>query len=115
VFQFVNVPMGVWIDEHGRVARPAEPAWTSSRTNVYGGKPLAIEGAIYVAALRDWVANGDSSRYVLSDGDFARRVKMRSPAEREADAQLQAGRLVPAGGQRTARREVLRARAGTES
>jgi hypothetical protein len=78
--------MGLWIDEHGRVVRPAEPAWTSSRTNVYGGKPLAIEGGIYVAALRDWVANGDSSPYVLSDADFARRVKTRSPAEREADA-----------------------------
>ena len=50
-FQFVNVPMGVWIDEQGRVVRPAEPAWTSTRTDTFGGKPLAIEGEIYVAAL----------------------------------------------------------------
>jgi len=53
--------MGVWIDEQGRVVRPAEPAWTSTRTDTFGGKPLAIEGEIYVAALRDWVANGDKS------------------------------------------------------
>ena len=33
--------MGVWIDERGRVVRPAEPAWTSSRTTTYGGKPPA--------------------------------------------------------------------------
>jgi len=78
--------MGVWIDERGRVVRPAEPAWTSSRTDVFGGKPLTIEGEIYVAALRDWVVNGDSSRYVLSDEQFAQRVKARSPAEMEADA-----------------------------
>jgi tetratricopeptide (TPR) repeat protein len=86
VFQFINVPMGVWIDEQGRVVRPAEPAWTATRTDVYGGKPLAIEGEEYVAALRDWVVNGDDSGYVLSDQEYARRVKPRSPAEIEAEA-----------------------------
>lgn len=78
--------MGVWIDERGRVVRPAEPAWTESRTDVFGGKPLVIEGAAYVAALRDWVANGERSAYVLSDEEFARRVTPRSAAEMEADA-----------------------------
>ena len=86
LFQFINVPMGVWIDERGRVVRPAEPAWTTSRTDVFGGKPLVIEGAQYVAALRDWVARGERSRYVLSDAEFARRMKPRSPQEMEADA-----------------------------
>jgi len=78
--------MGVWIDEHGRIVRPAEPAWTTSRTSTYGGKSLTTEGDVYVAALRDWVSNGDRSDYVLSDEEFARRVKPRSPAEMEADA-----------------------------
>lgn len=78
--------MGVWIDEQGRVVRPAEPAWTSTRTDLFGGKPLEIEGELYVAALRDWVANGDTSGYVLSDDEFARRVKPRSPAEMAAEA-----------------------------
>jgi len=86
VFQFINVPMGVWIDEQGRVVRPAEPAWTESRTDMIGGKPLVIEGAPYVAALRDWVVNGDRSAYVLTDAEFAKRVKPRSAAEMEADA-----------------------------
>jgi len=85
-FQFVNVPAGVWIDERGRVVRPGEPAWTESRTDTFGGKSLVIEGAEYVAALRDWVARGDRSAYALSDEEFARRVKPRSPAEMEADA-----------------------------
>jgi hypothetical protein len=85
-FQFTNVPTGVWIDERGRVVRPGEPAWTESRTDTIGGKALVIEGAEYVAALRDWVANGERSAYVLSDEDFARRVKPRSQAEMEADA-----------------------------
>ena len=85
-FQLNNVPMGVWIDEHGRVVRPAEPAWTSSRTSTFGGKSLATEGERYVAALRDWVANGNASASVLSDEEFARRVKPRSPADADADA-----------------------------
>ena len=76
----------MWIDERGRVVRPAEPAWTSSRTDTFGGKALVIEGAEYVAALRNWVTNGERSPYVLSDAEFARRVKPRSPQETEAEA-----------------------------
>jgi hypothetical protein len=85
-FQLVNVPSGVWIDERGRVVRPAEPAWTSTRTDTYGGKALEIEGELYVAALRDWVTNGERSQYALPDEEFARRVKPRAAAELEAEA-----------------------------
>ena len=85
-FHFVNVPTGVWIDEQGRVVRPAEPAWTADRTDVIGGKTLVEEGAQYVDALRDWVAKGERSEFVLSDDEFARRVKQRSASEMEAEA-----------------------------
>jgi Flp pilus assembly protein TadD len=78
--------MGVWIDEQGRIVRPAEPAWTESRTDIYGGKPLAIEGGAYTAALRDWVMNGDRSEHVVSDDEYARRVQPRSANEMEAEA-----------------------------
>jgi hypothetical protein len=78
--------MGIWIDERGRVVRPAEPAWTASRTDTFGGKQITIEGEKYVAGLRDWVKNGDRSIYALSDEDFALRVKPRSAGEMEADA-----------------------------
>jgi hypothetical protein len=86
VFQFTNVPTGVWIEESGRVVRPGEPAWTTSRTTTFGGKALTTEGAEYVAAIRDWVANGERSDYALSDDDFVARVKPRSVAEMDADA-----------------------------
>jgi hypothetical protein len=85
-FQFTNVPTGVWIDERGRVVRPGEPAWTTSRTTMFGGKPLTTEGAEYIAGIRDWVNNGERSAYALSDAEFAARVKARSPDEMEADA-----------------------------
>jgi tetratricopeptide (TPR) repeat protein len=85
-YQFINVPMGIWIDERGRVVRPAEPAWTNDQTLKIGQKSIVNEGSLYLAALRDWVSNGDKSQYVLSDEEFARRVKPRTPAEMEADA-----------------------------
>jgi hypothetical protein len=85
-YQFINVPMGIWIDERGRVVRPAEPAWTTNRSMKFGEKSIATEGQLYVAALRDWVKNGEHSAYALSDEEFARRVKPRAPAEMEADA-----------------------------
>src|SRR6202035_1248762 len=85
-YQFINVPMGIWIDERGRVVRPAEPAWTTDQSMKFGEKGIATEGQLYLAALRDWVKSGDRSVYALSDEEFARRVKPRSAAEMEADA-----------------------------
>lgn len=85
-YQFINVPMGIWIDERGRVVRPAEPAWTSDQTMKIGQKSIVTEGVLYTSALRDWVANGEKSRFVLSDEEFARRVKPRSAEERQAEA-----------------------------
>ena len=85
-FQFINVPTGVWIDERGKVVRPGEPAWTTSRTSRFGGKELVTEGEAYVAAIRDWVTNGERSAFALSDEAFGARVKRRSDKEMEADA-----------------------------
>jgi len=78
--------MGVWIDERGRVVRPAEPAWTADNTLKIGTKSIVTEGKAYVAALRDWVNNGDRSPYVMSDAQFESAVKPRSPEEMEAEA-----------------------------
>lgn len=85
-YQFINVPMGVWVDERGRVVRPAEPAWTKNSTLKIGDKSIVTEGEAYVAAIRDWVKNGDRSSFALSDEEFAKRAKPRSQAEMEADA-----------------------------
>ena len=78
--------MGIWIDERGRVVRPAEPAWTTDQTMKIGDKSIVTEGTVYVAALRDWVSNGEKSKYYLSDEEFARRARPRTPEEMEADA-----------------------------
>jgi len=88
-FQFINVPMGVWIDEQGRIVRPAEPAWAASRTDVYGGKPLTIEGELYVAALRDWVDRGADSPYALAPAEVVRRSRPRGTDDATANAHFE--------------------------
>jgi len=85
-YQFINVPMGIWVDERGRVVLPAEPEWTKNNTLKIGEKSIVTEGEAYVAAIRDWVKNGEKSAYALSDEEFAKRAKPRSNAEMEADA-----------------------------
>ena len=85
-YQLVNVPAGVWIDEQGRVVRPPETAAPKNQELKIGGKLITTQGDDYVAALRDWVAKGDKSEFVLSDEEYKRRVKERSPQEKEAEA-----------------------------
>jgi hypothetical protein len=86
-YQFINVPMGIWVDEKGRVVRPAEPAWNTDQVmKITADKNILTEGQVYTSALRDWVRNSERSQYALSDEEFARRVKPRSTAEMEADA-----------------------------
>jgi len=79
--------MGIWVDENGRVVRPAEPAWNTDQVmKITGDKNIVTEGRVYTDALRDWVRNGSRSRFALSDEEFARRIKPRSATEMEADA-----------------------------
>jgi hypothetical protein len=76
----------MWVDEQGRIARPAEQAWTYSDDHQYGDHILTKDGLAYVAALKDWVANGEKSKFHLSDAEYRERVKPRAPKEMEADA-----------------------------
>ena len=60
-YNMVNVPTAVWIDEQGRIVRPNEVAFVDDRYKAFSG----IEAAPYIDAIRDWVANGAKSAYVL--------------------------------------------------
>lgn len=85
-YQLVNVPAGVWIDEQGRIVRPAETASPKNQELKIGSKAIRTQGDQYVAALRDWVARGPASEFALSDDEYQRRVKELSPQHREAEA-----------------------------
>jgi hypothetical protein len=92
LYDMKNVPMAVWIDEAGRIVRPAEPAGANDgfrsmdRTTFTLPDEIAAAGrasrARYVAALRDWIEHGASSRYALSEDDARSRVA--GPTETDA-------------------------------
>ncbi len=72
-YGMTNVPMAAWIDEDGRIVRPAEPAGATDgfraldRTTFTLDPEIAAAGRAsrerYVAAIRDWVLRGAESRY----------------------------------------------------
>ena len=94
LYGFVNVPMAAWIDEKGRIVRPAEAAGAGDSFRKLDPATFSLppdaaaagkkRRSVYVDALRDWVKNGDQSEHALS-ADEARR-RMQGPTENVARA-----------------------------
>ncbi len=125
-FGVVNIPNSVWIDEAGRIVRPAEPAWPdvpeapveSDDANAPPAEPpagrlgemMAAAGQIvtdreaYVAALHDWVERGAASEFALSPEDVIARSGRRGVEEATAAAEFElAQHLYRAGDLKSAR------------
>ena len=108
LYGMVNVPQGVWIDETGRIVRPAESAGTSDMVRQMDRQTFevpdaaAAQGAAirnhYIDALRDWVEKSAASRFVLSPDEVRRR--MRGPREEDvlAATHVRLGRHLYAAG-----------------
>ncbi len=98
LFGVINIPNGVWIDEHGMIVRPAEPAPAlrpaPQPSPADAPPPAALPGRMgeimgqamqirsspkeYDAALRDWAAKGAASTYALSPEQVVERSTPRS-------------------------------------
>jgi tetratricopeptide (TPR) repeat protein len=84
LYNMVNVPTGVWINEKGMIVRPNEVAYVDNRY-----KPMhGIDAGPYLDAIRDWVANGDRSRFVMSEQELKERLKPPSADRAMADAEF---------------------------
>ncbi len=102
LYGITNVPMAVWIDEHGTIVRPAEPAGHSDYfrrkdydTGVIPDEDIAVlqsNRTVYFEAVRDWVENGDQSEYVLSADEVRRRLRVPSERDVRAAAHARIGR-----------------------
>lgn len=87
LFNMVNVPTGVWIDEEGMIVRPNEVAY-SRDISLLG---MNVEGLQYVAAIRDWVEKGAESEFVLSAEEVLNRTVPRAMDDGLADANFKLG------------------------
>jgi len=121
LYGMVNVPQAVWINEQGRIVRPAESAGASDgfrtmdRTTWQMAPEVAVEGkkirARYVDAIRDWVAKGDTSQYVLSPEEARKRLRGSTTNDALAAANFRLGQYLFAHGyQQDARRYFLEAK-----
>jgi hypothetical protein len=96
LYNMVNVPEAVWIDEEGRIVRPPEPAgsYEGFRRMNRETKEMPEEvarltaqtKAAYVDAIRDWVRNGPRSEYALDPRRASARLK--APDENVARAHV---------------------------
>ena len=121
LFGVVNVPNGVWIDEDGKIVRPAEPAHpgrnpvNESFRNIdlstvppdvaemlTEARKIRSDPEVYVAMLRDWVELGAASRFVLAPDEVVRRSRPRSDAEATAAAHFELGRHLHQAGEHPA-------------
>ena len=101
LYNMVNVPQAVWIDERGRIVRPTENAGafegframdraTRKMPEEVAAK-VARAKANYVAAIRDWVEQGAASRHVLDPARARAQVPRMSEHVAEAHASFRFG------------------------
>ena len=109
LYGVVNVSSAVWIDEAGRIVRPAETAGTSDafRTELdRATKQMSAQGlaerervrGAYLKALRDWAASGPASPYALSPAAALRRLPLPAEEHALAAANFRLGQYLHASG-----------------
>jgi hypothetical protein len=100
LYNMINVPNAVWVDEDGRIVRPAETAGTGDefRTMIDpGGIPpedldrMMRRRQRYLDAIRDWVRKGPASEYVWSPEDAVGHTRMHTSDDALAFAHFRFG------------------------
>lgn len=85
LYNLVNVPSGVWIDEEGRIKRINEGTYAKSHMNGAFGTDD------YVPIVRDWVAKGDDSRHVWGADKVKSSIVRRTPEAEQAQPTFRLG------------------------
>ena len=75
LYNMVNVPTGVWIDEHGKIVRPNEVAFVDDRFKNFSG----LNSAPYLNALADWIEKSEKSVYVMSEERLREKLAVNNP------------------------------------
>src|SRR5499427_2735819 len=75
LYNMVNVPTGVWIDQRGKLVRRNEVAFADDRFKTCTG----LDAKPYLTALQDWVAKGSKSEYAMSEERLREKVAAGNP------------------------------------
>ena len=85
LFNLVNVPSGVWIDEQGNVVRINEGTYATVHANGAFGTDE------YVPIVRDWLAKGADSEYVWDREKVRENIFQRTPEAERAQPAFRLG------------------------
>ena len=101
LYNLVNVPQAVWIDEQGRIVRPPETAGSTDGFRAMDRKTFAMPDAavaernrvktLYIGAVRDWVLRGAASVNALDENQATARMKVPDDTIAEAHARVRLG------------------------
>jgi hypothetical protein len=105
LYNMVNVPQAVWIDEAGRIVRPTEVPGAALSFNL---RKMRKTRAIYLDAIRDWVRNGEKSAYAFSPEEARAHLPAFSEAIALAHANFHLGRHLWEHGDRAEAMRFLR-------
>ena len=84
LYNMVNVPTAVWINEQGRIVRPNEVAYSNNK----GIGVTKVDTEPWINGLRDWVRNGEKSTFAMSEAELRERVKPQNPDWAMASAEF---------------------------
>ena len=108
LYNMVNVPQSVWIDENGTIVRPTETAGSHDAWRAMNREDMSMpdtSSAIvakaketYVNAVRDWAVNGASSKHVFDAAAARAHLKLPSEKIALANANFRLGRYLHAVG-----------------
>ena len=104
LYNLVNVPQAVWIDESGRIVRPPETAGSldalharDRATNKLSDEWLAKRArtkAAYIDAVRDWAVRGGASPNALDPEAAKARLSVPNASAAEAHARFRLGQAL---------------------
>jgi hypothetical protein len=101
LYNLVNVPQAIWINEEGSMVRPPENAGSSDAFRYMDRTTLKMSDAqiaerqrlkqAYLAAVKDWAIKGAASAFVLDEASVRSRLRLTAPdrAVQTAHAHMQ--------------------------
>ena len=109
LYNLVNVPQALWIDEQRRIVRPPETAGSTDGFRAMDRSTFTMPEAavaertrvkaLYLDAVRDWAINGPASAYALDPQRAAAKLALPGPEVAQAHAHFQLGQYLLRAGQ----------------